>query len=60
MTYLIQNNIAHFYNREDINNISFPNTIVIHTNKPSILLLNRKDVKRVIDVPFALNNVFVK
>jgi mRNA-degrading endonuclease HigB of HigAB toxin-antitoxin module len=59
MTYLIQNNVAHFYNTQDIE-VSFPYTITIHTNKHSMFLLKRDDVKKVIDIPFVLNDVFVK
>jgi hypothetical protein len=59
MTYLIQNNVAHFYNTKDVE-VSFLNTITIHTNKHSIFLLKRDDVKMVINTPFVSNDVFVK
>jgi hypothetical protein len=59
MTYIIQNNIAHFYNTEDVE-VSFPNSETIHTNKHSIHLLLRDDVNKVIDTPFRLNDVFIR
>jgi hypothetical protein len=59
MTYLIQNNVAHFYNTQDVE-VSFSNTKTIHTNKHSMFLLKRDDVNKVMNVPFVFNDVFVK
>ncbi len=56
-TYLIKNNIAHFYSREDLE-VSFPNTEVVHTSKHPIELVKTHGVKNVINVPFVLNKKF--
>jgi len=58
MTYLIQDNIAHFYNREDVDIIDIPNCTVLHTNLSWIELVCNKVVDKVIHTPFRLNEDF--
>lgn len=58
MTYLIQDNIAHFYNREDIEVNDIPNCTVLHTNQNWIDLILTGVVKKVIHTPFRINEDF--
>ena len=59
MTYLIQDNIAHFYNREDVKVDDVPNdTIVLHTDLSWIQLVCDKVVNKVVLTPFVLNKDF--
>ena len=59
-TYLIQNNTAHFYNRENVT-VWFPNTETIHTEKEhSLSLIKSHGVKKVINKPFKLNTEFIR
>lgn len=57
MTYLIQDNIAHFYNREDVK-VDVPNCTVLHTNQSWIELVCNNVVKKVVHTPFSLNKDF--
>lgn len=58
-TYLIQNNVAHFYNREDVT-VWFPNSETVYTNEHSLNLINSHNVKKVNDIPFKLNTEFIR
>lgn len=58
-TYLLQNGIAHFYNRENVT-VYFPESELIHFNGHSLTLLKLPGIKKVIDVPFALNTTFIR
>jgi hypothetical protein len=58
-TYLIQNNIAHFYNNENVN-VWFPNSETVHTNEHSLNLIKSHKVNKVIDIPFKLNTDFIR
>jgi hypothetical protein len=58
-TYLIQNDIAHFYNREDVT-VWFPNSKTVHTNKHPLHLIKSHSVKKVINIPFELNEKFIR
>jgi hypothetical protein len=56
MTYLIKDNVAHFYNRENVE-ANVPNCKVLHTNS-WVELLTTKVVGKVVNIPFPLNDEF--
>lgn len=57
MTYLIQDNVAHFYNRANLN-VQFKNAVTVYVEGHSLTLIKTHNVKKVIDVPFKLNKEF--
>ena len=58
-TYLIQNNIAHFYNRENVT-VWFPESKTVYTEEHSLNLIKSHNVKKVIDKPFKFNTEFIR
>ena len=58
-TYLIQDNIAHFYNNENVT-VWFPETETVHIENHPISLMKTHGVKKIVNVPFKLNTEFVR
>jgi hypothetical protein len=58
-TYLIQDNVAHFYSNENVD-VEFQNSKTIHADGHPINIIKSHNVKKVINVPFKLNKVFIR
>jgi hypothetical protein len=58
-TYIIQDNIAHFYNTKNVN-VWFPKSETVHIEEHPLNLIKSYGVKKVINKPFNLNTEFIK